>query len=72
MAFQHKFTQDLGSAKKELQGNIDQLNKQTTDNFAHKESQITELRNDLTEESKNRNSQFEEGQKETNRRLDSI
>lgn len=71
LAFQHKFEFELKKTKDELNGNIDNLAKDTADRFAKKTEEIEKLNKDLDEEKKERNQQHEDGIKEARNRMDS-
>lgn len=72
LAFQHKFEFEIKKTREDLQNNINALSKDTTDKFNQKNKEVADLNKDLAEEAKNRNNQFEEGQKDTRERIDSM
>ena len=65
LAFQHKFEFEIKKTREDLQHNIDGLSKSTDERFDQKNKEVADLNKDLSEESKNRNTQFEEGQRDT-------
>ena len=71
LAFQHKFDFEIKKTRDDLQNNINALTKDSNAKFEQKNKEVADLNKDLAEEAKNRNNQFEEGQRDTKEKIDS-